>query len=126
MRILISDDDRAFAEYLAALVGVCEHEVAGIVTAGGLATMQAYHEYQPDLVLLDVMMPKFNGFTVCQQMMSRDPEGRVILMSGLVQADYPSIATCGAAGYLRKPIGLDELRATLDREDSRRRLAVAA
>jgi DNA-binding response OmpR family regulator len=125
MKILVSDDDRAFAEYLAALVTVCGHEVAATVTGGGLATMQAYQELRPDLVLLDVMMPKFNGFTVCQQMISRDPEARVILMSGLVQSDYPSVATCGAVGYLHKPIILDELRATLDREEALRRLAAA-
>ena len=74
MRVLIADDDRAFAEYLTALVWASGHEVVATVTAGGLAVLQSFREHRPDLLLLDVMMPQFNGVTVCQQILSRDPE----------------------------------------------------
>ena len=113
MRILISDDDRMFAEYLAALVWACEHEVVATVTGGGLATLQSYARHLPDVVLLDVLMPKFNGLTVCHQLVSRHPAARVILMSGLLAADYPGIATCPARGFLEKPIAFEKLRAVL-------------
>jgi DNA-binding NarL/FixJ family response regulator len=114
MRILIADDDRAFAEYLGALVSACEHEVVATVTGGGLPVLQSYAEHRPDVVLLDVMMPKLNGFTICQQLVSRHPSARVILMSGLVASDYPSIKSCRASGFLPKPITFDSLRAALD------------
>ena len=113
MRVLIADDDRAFAEYLAALVAICDHEVVATVTGGGLAALQGYARYRPDVLLLDVVMPKFNGFTVCQQLVSRDPAARVILMSGLVAGDYPSLATSPACGYLGKPIIIADLQAAL-------------
>ena len=113
MRVLIADDDRAFAEYLGALVAVCGHEVVATITGGGLAALQGHARYRPDVMLLDVMMPKYNGFTVCHQLASRDPAARVILMSGLVAGDYPSIATSPACGYLGKPILLEDLRKAL-------------
>ena len=115
MRILIADDDKAFAEYLTALVWACEHEVVATVTGGGVPVLQAYALHSPDLVLLDVMMPRLNGFTICQQLTSRHPNAKVILMSGLVAGDYPSIKTCKASGFLPKPITYDGLRATLDK-----------
>jgi CheY-like chemotaxis protein len=119
MRVLIADDDRAFAEYLSAMVELCGHEVVATVTGGGLAAIQSYTRHRPDVMLLDVLMPRFNGFTVCQQLVSRDPAARVILMSGLVASDYPSLATSPACGYLSKPVGLAELRSALDKASMR-------
>lgn len=115
MRVLIADDDRAFAQYLSALVAACDHEVVGAVTQGGLAVLKGYALYQPDVLLMDVLMPQFNGFTVCQQILSRHPLARVILMSGLIAGDYPNIAASGASGFLHKPIPIGDLRAALDR-----------
>ena len=113
MRVLIADDDKAFAEYLAALVWACDHEVVGVVTGGGLAVLQSYWTHRPDVLLLDVMMPKFNGFTVCQQLLSRDPGACVILMSGLVASDFPRITSCKARGFIGKPMAFEDLRAAL-------------
>jgi len=114
MRVLIADDDRAFAEYLSALVWACGHEVTAAVTAGGLAALQSFREHQPDLLLLDVMMPQFNGFTVCQQILSRNPEARIILMSGLVAAEYPNITASGALAFIRKPFTFHEFESLLN------------
>jgi two-component system response regulator MprA len=122
MRILIADDDRLFAEYLTALVVDCGHEVVATVTGGGLATLQSYARHRPDVALLDVIMPRYNGFTVCQQLVSRDPAARVILMSGLVAADYPSLASSPACGYLSKPFVMAELHAALAQADFSRKL----
>lgn len=113
MRVLIADDDKAFAEYLAALVWACDHEVVGVVTGGGLAVLQSYWTHRPDVLLLDVMMPKFNGFTVCEQLLSRDPAACVILMSGLVASDFPRLNSCKARGFIGKPLAFEGLRVAL-------------
>jgi CheY-like chemotaxis protein len=109
MRILIADDDRMLAEFLAALVQAAGHEVAAVETAGGLAVVQSYTRHQPDCVLLDIMMPKLNGFTVAQHLRSKDPHARIIFMSGLVQEDYPSARHCRPDGWLNKPIMFEDL-----------------
>ena len=109
LRILIADDDRMLAEFLTALVQATGNEVVAVETAGGLAVVQSYTRHQPDCVLLDIMMPKLNGFTVAQHLRSRDPNARIIFMSGLVQSDYPSARHCKPDAWLNKPILFDDL-----------------
>lgn len=113
MRVMIADDDRAFAEYLSALVWACGHEVAGSVTKGGLAVLQSFREHQPDLLLLDVVMPRLNGVTVCRQIVSRDPTARVVLMSGSPVAEFPSAASSGAFAFIGKPFEFGEFQTLL-------------
>ncbi len=115
MRVLISDDDRNVAVLLASIVTACNHEVVETITGGGLDTIRACTKHHPDLVLLDIMMPKYNGFTVCSQLMSRNPDLKVVLMSGMVDKDYPSVSTCGAYDFLRKPLHFERVRELLAR-----------
>ena len=115
MRVLIADDDRHVVDLLTAFVTACDHDVVATVTGGGLAVMRSCVEHRPDLVLLDIIMPKLNGFTVCQQIISRNPSLKVILMSGLVDSNYPSVASCGAVSYLQKPMHFETLREVLEK-----------
>jgi len=113
MRVLIADDDKLLAEFLAALVAAAGHEVVAVETGGGLAVVQSYTRHRPDCVLLDVMMPRLNGCTVAQHVRSRDPSARIVMMSGMTQEDLPAIQQCRPDGWLAKPITFDTLRDTL-------------
>jgi DNA-binding NarL/FixJ family response regulator len=113
MRVVIADDDKQIVELLTIFVGACGHEVVDTVTAGGLAVIQSCARHRPDIVLLDIIMPKFNGFTVCQQLVSRNPNVKVLLMSGLVDPGYPSVSNCGAVGYLEKPMRFEQVKEAL-------------
>lgn len=115
LRLLIADDDRLFAEFLAALCVAAGHEVVAIETNGGLAVLNKFLTYRPDVVLLDVIMPKFNGFTIAQHLRSRNSAVKIILMSGLVQEDYPSAKACRPDFWLQKPIAFDTLCSALER-----------
>jgi CheY-like chemotaxis protein len=114
MRILIADDDRDLAEALASYVRECEHEVVDTVTSGGLSVIKSFARHQPDVVLLDIKMPKFNGLTVCHALLSRRPGAKIVLVSGAIEGGHPFIKSCGATAYLSKPIILQELRETLE------------
>jgi DNA-binding response OmpR family regulator len=114
MRVLIADDDKDLAEALAASVTECGHDVVGTVTGGGLAVIQAFARCQADAVLLDIMMPRFNGLTVCHALLSRKPDAKIIFVSGSMDESDPFVSGCGAAGYLQKPVSLAELRNALD------------
>jgi len=100
---------------MAAFVAAAGHEVVGIETAGGLAVLQSFQRCQPDCILLDVLMPKFNGFTIAQHLRSRSPQAKIIFMSGLIQADYPSAKNCQPDGWLNKPVAFEDLCAVLTR-----------
>lgn len=114
MRVLIADDDKLICDLLAQFVRFCGHEVVATVSGGGLAVIQSFARLKPDVVLLDVLMPRFNGITVCHALLSRKPDTRVVLMSGMVDERHPFISTCGATAFLRKPMHIEDLREVLD------------
>jgi DNA-binding response OmpR family regulator len=125
MRVLIGDDDRALAATMSTFVEHCGHCVVATITSGGLDVLYAYDRYQPDIVLMDVMMPRFNGFTICHAILSKRPDAKIILMSGRLSAEHPFVLNSGACRFLRKPMRLTKLRETLE-EISGRAAAVAA
>jgi len=114
MRVLIADDDREMAEVLKAYVEECGHEVIGPVTGGGLAVIQAFARFQPDVVLLDIMMPRFNGLTVCHALLSRKPDAKIIFVSGSLDGNHPFVSGAGASAYLQKPVNPVALREALE------------
>lgn len=109
MRVLIADDDKLCAEFIGAFVAAAGHEVVGIETAGGLSVLQSFQRHQPDCVLLDVLMPRLNGFTIAQHLRSRTPNAKIVFMSGLITPDYPSAKRCHPDGWLSKPIAFQDL-----------------
>lgn len=123
MRVLIADDERLVCTMLTDFVQACGHEVVGAVSGGGLAVIRAFAETRPDVVLLDVLMPRCNGLTVCHALLSRDPHVQVVLMSGMVEWNHPFVSGCKAAGFLRKPMKIEELRDLLAGMESRLALA---
>ena len=65
-RILIADDDPQGVELLEAYLSDSDFEVR--TTTDGDQTLAQVHEWQPDVILLDVMMPKISGFEVCKRL----------------------------------------------------------
>jgi CheY-like chemotaxis protein len=114
LRLLIADDDRVFAEFLAELCISAGHEVVAIESNGGLPVLNKFLTYRPDVVLLDIIMPKFNGFTIAHHLRSRNENVKIIMMSGLVQEDYPSAKACKPNVWLQKPITFDTLCSALE------------
>ena len=109
-RILIADDNDANRELLEAyLVNVdCEIETS----VDGADTLTKVNEFQPDLVLLDVMMPKLSGFEVCKQLKD-DAETRrimVLMVTALNESgDIERAVAAGTDDFLSKPVNKVEL-----------------
>lgn len=113
MRILITDDDKDLASALGEYVQGCGHEVVSIVTTGGLDIIRCYGIYKPDVVMMDIMMPRFNGLTVAHALLSKDPQARIVLFSGQLNSAHPFIVNSGAVRFLQKPIHLFKIRRVL-------------
>ncbi len=111
VRVLIADDQKSVGTSLAELVSFCHHEVVEVVSSG-LEAIQAYTRHQPDVVLMDYWMPKLNGATACRNILARDPEARIILVSGWSPTD--DISEIGAVTVLSKPVKLERLKAALN------------
>ena len=104
-KVLIADDNQSNVELLEAyLANVdCETEIA----VNGQDTLDKVASFQPDLILLDVMMPKLSGFEVCKQLKA-DPatNGIMILMvTALNEAgDIERAIAAGTDDFLSKPV----------------------
>jgi two-component system chemotaxis response regulator CheY len=110
MRVLIADDQKSVGTTLAELVFHCDHEVVEVV-GSGLEAIQAYSRHQPDVVLMDYWMPKLNGATACRNILAKDPNARVILISGLSAPG--EFLESGAVAVLAKPIPIGRLAEVL-------------
>ena len=82
-------------------------DVRTITATNGLEALKKVQEESPDLVLLDIMMPKMSGFEVCQRIKS-DPKTRdivVVMVTALNETgDIERAAECGTDDYLSKPV----------------------
>ena len=116
MRVLIADDERCFATTFAALVQSWEHEVVDVVFSG-LDAIRSYHRTQPDVVLLDYNMAKLNGLTACRNILSSDPAGRIVFLTGVGEAADLAPGASGAVGFLQKPIKSEQLQELLQELD---------
>ena len=76
-KILIADDNLTNVELLEAYLDGVDCEIA--VAVDGHDTLAKVAEFQPDLILLDIMMPKLSGFEVCKTL-KRDPNTRQIMI----------------------------------------------
>jgi two-component system alkaline phosphatase synthesis response regulator PhoP len=109
-RILIADDNPTNVELLEAYLADIPCEIA--VAVDGLDTMQKVATFRPDLVLLDVMMPKLSGFEVCKKI-KQNPETRrimVLMVTALNEpGDVERAVAVGCDDFLSKPIHKVEL-----------------
>lgn len=109
-RVLVVEDHAQGAELLMEFLAGTGYEVRSAM--GGEAAVDAVREWKPDLVLLDVMMPRVSGFEVCKQIKS-NPASRntsVIMVTALDQpSDIDRAVDVGANDFITKPINKAEL-----------------
>lgn len=111
-RILIADDDETIIRLLSRILSSEGYET--LIARDGRAAFDMANREQPDLVILDVMMPELNGYQVCEALRAQPETAMlpVIMLSGLSDVqDKVSGLTSGADEYVTKPIDLRELAA---------------
>ena len=109
-RILIADDNQPNRELLEAYLATVDAELETAVD--GQDTLNKVKSFQPDLILLDVMMPKLSGFEVCQKLKS-DPATRKIMVLMVTALNEPGdierAVNAGTNDFLSKPVNKVEL-----------------
>lgn len=104
-KILIVDDDSDIREFLSYNLGREGYEVH--CAANGIEAIQKAGQTNPDLILLDIMMPGADGIEVCQQLRELPEMNRVIIVFLTARSeDYSQIAgfDAGADDYITKPV----------------------
>jgi CheY-like chemotaxis protein len=109
-RILIADDNGPNVELLEAYLAGVDCEIA--VAVDGRDTLDKVEAFKPDLILLDVMMPKLSGFEVCKKLKA-DPATRgimILMVTALNElGDIERAVDAGTDDFLSKPVNKLEL-----------------
>lgn len=108
--ILLVDDNQQNLELIQAYLEALPVDIE--TARDGIEAIESIQRHRPDLVLLDVMMPKMSGFEVCQKLKA-NPETRdivVIMVTALHEvADYERAVESGTDDFLSKPVNKLEL-----------------
>jgi len=109
-RVLIADDNPQGVELLEAYLTGTDYELR--TATDGEETLRQIRQWKPDVILLDVMMPKISGFEVCKRLRA-DPQTRDIAVLMITALDQPSdidrAVEAGTNDFLTKPINKAEL-----------------
>lgn len=112
MRVLVVDDEANLTELLSMAL---RYEGWEVMSAGtGLKAVRAAKEFQPDAVVLDMMLPDFDGLEVMRRMRAEDPTVPVLFLTAKdAVEDRVAGLTAGGDDYVTKPFSLEEVVARL-------------
>lgn len=112
-RVLVADDARFMRELIREIIEPEGYEVVGEATDGEEA-VEVFQKIHPDLVTMDVVMPKRSGIDAVKEILSLDPTARVVMVSALGQeALVMEALQAGALDYIVKPFKPDAVLGTL-------------
>lgn len=114
-RILVADDSRLQREMLASLLGNIGYQI--ILAEDGLAAIEQFKAHQPDLVLLDIMMPKLDGIQVAREIAAllHNDYVPIVFITSMDSEDL--LNKCVAAGgddFINKPYNIVQLSAKIN------------
>jgi two-component system chemotaxis response regulator CheY len=107
--ILIADDSDAIRLVLNDILSIGNHTVIGEAINGEEA-VDLFFKKSPDLLLLDLAMPKKDGLTVVKEIMEKTPQAKIILITA--SDDQKIINQClglGASSYISKPFDINNV-----------------
>jgi two-component system chemotaxis response regulator CheY len=108
-KVLVADDSDAIRQVLLDILLIGKHESVGEAIDGNEA-VEKFNELQPDLLLLDLAMPKKDGLTVVKEIIEFNPDARIVLITA---SDNQFIITqcleAGAIASISKPFNFDEV-----------------
>ena len=112
-KVLIADDSDAIRLVLKDILSIGEHEVLAEAVDGAEA-VDFYKQYSPEILLLDLAMPKKDGLQVVQEVMELDPKAKIVLITA--SDDQKVISEClksGATSYISKPFDFNSVLKTI-------------
>lgn len=113
VRILVADDADFMYEMLENLIDKNRFEVVGYAGDGEEA-VKKFKELTPDLVTMDILMPRMNGIKSIKEIRRLNPRARVLVISALSDPDLVKEAmAAGASDYITKPFSVSDLKARI-------------
>jgi len=110
-KILLIDFDNEFLKFLSRALSQEGYEIQ--TATDGLAGFEKFSEFQPDLVIMEAMLPKFHGFELCSRITSHPTKkAPVIIVTGIYKDSVyktEALKSLGASAFFEKPLNLEAL-----------------
>ena len=114
-KVIVVDDDRDTVEVFCEYLSIKDIQVLGKGFSGKDA-VRLYQELKPEVVLLDVMMPDYDGFYGLRNIREYDPQAKVIMVTADLTSDTEKkLKELNASAILYKPYEIDSVVTTIDR-----------
>jgi two-component system KDP operon response regulator KdpE len=110
-RVLVVEDDPNIVDLIRSNLTVRGFET--VVSPDGSRAMQLLETEQPDIVLLDLMLPEIDGFELCRQIRERSTIGVIVVSARGGERDKVTALNVGADDYMTKPFSIEELLARI-------------
>jgi len=108
LKILLAEDEPSLGLIIKESIETRGYMVT--LCQDGVETLNTYHSLQPDVLVLDVMMPKKDGFAVAQEIRAQDKITPILFLTAKSQTkDVIEGFTLGGNDYLKKPFSMEEL-----------------
>jgi len=110
IKVLIVDDHQVVRQGLRTFLELQEDIVVVGEAGDGVVAVEMVHQYLPDVVLMDLVMPRLDGISATRQVKSSSPDVKVIALTSFTEDDkvFPAIQA-GASCYLLKDVSPDDL-----------------
>jgi two-component system, OmpR family, KDP operon response regulator KdpE len=109
-KVLIIEDDPNIVDLIRSNLVV---RGFGTVVSAGTKVLALLEAEQPDMVLLDLMLPEADGFELCRQIRERSPVAIIVVSARGGERDKVTALNMGADDYMTKPFGIEELLARI-------------
>jgi two-component system KDP operon response regulator KdpE len=110
-RVLLVEDDPNIVDLIRSNLVVRGFDV--VVSIDGARALQLLETEEPDIVLLDLMLPEADGFELCREIRERSTVGIIVVSGRGGERDKVTALTLGADDYLTKPFSIEELLARI-------------
>jgi two-component system KDP operon response regulator KdpE len=110
-RVLIVEDDPNIVDLVRSNLAVRGFDT--VVSTDGAKVLSQLETEQPDMVLLDLMLPEADGFELCRQIRERSPVAIIVVSARGGERDKVTALNMGADDYMTKPFGIEELLARI-------------
>ena len=113
--VLIVDDVPFVRKTLVEILTAANYQVVG-EAADGQEAIAMYMQLRPDVVTMDIVMPKMSGIEATQRICKMDKEAKIVIISAMAQVNLIMEAiNVGAKDYLMKPFSAADIKKTLER-----------
>jgi two-component system, chemotaxis family, chemotaxis protein CheY len=108
--LVVDDSNITIKQFEKILLDNKENQVEMLVANDGLEAVEIYKTNIPDLVFLDIIMPKMDGIVALAELLAYDPESKIVVVSSLnSERHIEAVKRLGAKDYIPKPFNKEEV-----------------